>query len=179
LQIADITETKNSQKRMERLAFYDTLTGLANRTLFQERLLHAIEHARRRNSSAALMYLDLDQFKRVNDTLGHEVGDQLLKEVATRLSECVRKEDTVGRSGGDEFTVLLYDIASPGDAGLVAEKILHRLREPIDLSGQPLVVTTSIGITIVPADGNAANDCAPCPIPGGRSPRHDENVTPE
>lgn len=158
VQIADITETKNSQKRMERLAFYDTLTGLANRTLFHERLLHAIEHARRRNASAALMYLDLDQFKRVNDTLGHEAGDQLLKEVSQRLQECVRKEDTVGRSGGDEFTILLYDIASPSDAGLVAEKVLQRLREPINLSAQPLVVTTSIGITIIPADGNAPNE---------------------
>jgi diguanylate cyclase (GGDEF)-like protein/PAS domain S-box-containing protein len=158
VQIADITETKNSQKRMERLAFYDTLTGLANRTLFHERLLHAIEHARRRNASAALMYLDLDQFKRVNDTLGHEAGDQLLKEVSQRLQDCVRKEDTVGRSGGDEFTILLYDITSPSDAGLVAEKILQRLREPINLSGQPLVVTTSIGITIIPADGNAPNE---------------------
>ena len=158
VQIADITETKNSQKRMERLAFYDTLTGLANRTLFQERLLHAIEHARRRNASAALMYLDLDQFKRVNDTLGHEAGDQLLKEVAQRLTECVRKEDTVGRSGGDEFTILLYDITTPSDAGLVAEKILQRLREPIHISGQPLVVTTSIGVTIIPSDGNASNE---------------------
>ncbi len=158
VQIADITETKNSQKRMERLAFYDTLTGLANRTLFQERLLHAIEHTRRRNASAALMYLDLDQFKRVNDTLGHEAGDQLLKEVALRLTECVRKEDTVGRSGGDEFTILLYDISTPSDAGVVAEKILQRLREPIHLSGQPLVVTTSIGVTIIPGDGNASNE---------------------
>ena len=104
------------------------------------------------------MYLDLDQFKRVNDTLGHEAGDQLLKEVAQRLTECVRKEDTVGRSGGDEFTILLYDINTPSDAGLVAEKILQRLREPIHLSGQPLVVTTSIGVTIIPGDGSASNE---------------------
>ncbi|MCP5180702.1 MAG: PAS domain S-box protein [Pseudomonadales bacterium] len=158
VQIADVTETKNSQKRMEKLAFYDTLTNLANRTLFHERLLHAIEHTHRRNTLAALMYLDLDQFKRVNDTLGHEAGDQLLKEVALRLKSCVRKEDTVGRSGGDEFTILLYDIASPGDAGVVAEKVLERLREPINLSGQPLVVTTSIGITILPTDGAAPTE---------------------
>lgn len=158
VQIVDITEMRNRQKRMERLAFYDTLTGLANRTLFQERLLHAIEHARRRNASAALMYLDLDRFKRVNDTLGHEAGDQLLKVVSQRLQDCVRKEDTVGRSGGDEFTILLYEIASPSDAGFVAEKILQRLLEPINLSAQPLVVTTSIGITIVPTDGTAPNE---------------------
>ncbi len=158
VQIADITEMKNSQKRMERLAFYDTLTNLANRTLFHERLLHAIDHAQRRNSCAALMYLDLDQFKRVNDTLGHEAGDKLLREVATRLKECVRKEDTVGRNGGDEFTVLLYDIKTPNDAGNVAEKILQRLRMPIDLNGHPLVVTTSIGITIIPNDGTVPNE---------------------
>ncbi len=152
-QIADITEMKDSQERMERMAFYDTLTDLANRRLFYDRLAQAIEHSRRNGTLAALLYLDLDQFKRVNDTLGHEIGDVLLQEIAARLSDCVRKEDTVGRPGGDEFTILLYDIRTPTDASLVAEKILQRLRQPLDISGHQLVITPSVGIAIIPEDG--------------------------
>jgi diguanylate cyclase (GGDEF)-like protein/PAS domain S-box-containing protein len=157
MQIADITEMKTSQRKMERLAFYDTLTELANRRLFNDRLQQAIEHCRRHRQRAALLYLDLDQFKRVNDTLGHESGDALLREVADRLLNCVRKEDTVGRPGGDEFTVLLYDIDEPDHAGQVAEKILRELQRPIALSGHQLVVTTSIGITVIPDDGMEPN----------------------
>ena len=157
IQLADITDLKHSQARMERMAFYDTLTDLANRRLFGNRLEHSIQHAMRGGTRAALLYLDLDQFKRVNDTLGHEAGDELLCEVARRLSECVRKEDTVARPGGDEFTILLYDIHAPSDAGTVAEKILEQLRKPITISGHQLVVTTSIGITIIPDDSVEAN----------------------
>ena len=153
IQIGDITEMKTSQRRMERLAFFDTLTNLANRRLFHDRLSHATEHCVRTNRVAALLYLDLDQFKRVNDTLGHEVGDTLLKEIANRLTKCVRKEDTVGRPGGDEFTILLYDVNSPTDASIVAENILKELRRPISISGHQLVVTTSIGIVTIPDDG--------------------------
>jgi diguanylate cyclase (GGDEF)-like protein/PAS domain S-box-containing protein len=153
MQIADITEMKTSQRRMERLAFFDTLTELANRRLFNDRLQQVVEHCRRHNLRAALLYLDLDQFKRVNDTLGHESGDVLLKEVAARLLACVRKEDTVGRPGGDEFTILLYDVEAASDAGRVAEKILRALERPITVSGHQLVVTTSIGITVIPDDG--------------------------
>jgi diguanylate cyclase (GGDEF)-like protein/PAS domain S-box-containing protein len=153
LQVADITEMKTSQRRMERLAFYDTLTELANRRLFNDRLSQAVEHCRRHDVQAALLYLDLDQFKRVNDTLGHESGDALLKEVALRLLSCVRKEDTVGRPGGDEFTILLYDIDTPDHAGNVAAKILRELERPITISGHQLIVTTSIGITVIPDDG--------------------------
>ena len=156
-QIADITEMKDSQKRMERMAFYDTLTDLANRRLFYDRLAQAIEHSKRNGTLAALLYLDLDQFKRVNDTLGHEIGDVLLQEIATRLCDCVRKEDTVGRPGGDEFTILLYDIRTPTDASLVAEKILRRLREPLTISGHQLVITPSLGIAIIPEDGMEPN----------------------
>ncbi len=152
VQIADISDIKRSQQRMERMAFYDTLTNLANRRLFHERLDHAIERSRRASGSSALLYLDLDNFKRVNDTLGHQIGDHLLREVATRLQQCVRAEDTVGRTGGDEFTILLAEIGSPTDAGVVAQKILNHLREPIHVSGHPLIVTTSIGITIIPGD---------------------------
>jgi len=157
VQIADITDLKQGQQRMEQMAFYDTLTNLANRRLFHDRLTQAIEHAIRTNRAAALLYLDLDNFKRVNDTLGHEIGDSLLREVAGRLKQCVRKEDTVARPGGDEFTILLNEITTPSDAGMVAEKILNHLREPITISGHPLVVTTSIGITLLPADGADPN----------------------
>jgi len=153
VQIADITDMKTSQQRMERMAFYDTLTDLANRRLFYDRLAHAISHCQRSGHLAALMYLDLDQFKRVNDTLGHETGDLLLQEVAARLKQCVRAEDTVGRPGGDEFTVLLYEITTPGDAGAVADNILALLRKPVSVAGHQLVVTPSIGITIIPEDG--------------------------
>ncbi len=158
VQVADITDIKQGQQRMERMAFYDTLTNLANRRLFHERLSHAIEHCVRNNCISALLYLDLDNFKRVNDTLGHQMGDDLLREVASRLQLCVRGEDTVGRTGGDEFTILLADIGSPTDAGVVAQKILNHLREPITISGQPLVVTTSIGITVLPGDGLDPNE---------------------
>ena len=157
VQVADITEMKRSQERMERMAFYDTLTDLANRHLFGSRLEQAIAHAQRTETFAAMLYLDLDQFKRVNDTLGHQAGDELLREVARRLTHCVRAEDTVARYGGDEFAILLYDIATPGDAGAVAEKILGRLRAPITISGHHLVVTTSIGITIIPSDSVHSN----------------------
>ncbi len=153
VQLADISDMKRGQKRMEQMAFYDTLTNLANRRLFNDRLSHTIETCARNNRSAALLYLDLDNFKRVNDTLGHEAGDFLLREVADRLRKCVRQEDTVGRTGGDEFTILLNDITTPSDAGLVAQKILNHLREPLELDGHPLVVTTSIGVTILPSDG--------------------------
>lgn len=156
-QIADITEMKSSQSRMERMAFYDTLTNLANRRLFYDRLGQAVDHAQRSRHLSALLYLDLDQFKRVNDTLGHEVGDVLLQEVSTRLTACVRKEDTVARLGGDEFTVLLFDVRSPSDASMVADKILNALRQPLTISGHQLVITTSIGITIVPQDGTNPN----------------------
>ena len=156
VQLADITEMKRSQQQMERMAFYDTLTNLANRRLFTERLRHAIEYAQRHERSAALLYLDLDQFKRVNDSLGHEAGDELLRRVALRLKECVREEDTVARSGGDEFTILLFDINAPADAGVVADKLLAKLREPITIEGHNLIITTSIGITVIPADGTNA-----------------------
>ncbi len=157
LQVADITEVKISQERMERMAFYDTLTNLANRRLFNDRLERAIEQCQRNHTNAALLYLDLDHFKRVNDTLGHEAGDSLLKQVGERLTDAVRKEDTVGRLGGDEFAVLLTHISTSSDAGRVAEKIAKSLTEPMAISGHNIVVTTSIGITVIPNDGSDAN----------------------
>ena len=153
IQATDITDIKVTQRRMERMAFYDTLTDLANRRLFTDRLRQAVEHCQRRGSTAALLYLDLDQFKRVNDTLGHEAGDALLREVAQRLAGSVRNEDTVARMGGDEFTVLLYDVQHSGDAGVVAGKILTALTEPLKLSGHDLIVSASIGVAVIPDDG--------------------------
>ncbi|MBX3707649.1 MAG: EAL domain-containing protein [Pseudomonadales bacterium] len=153
MQIADITEMKRSQQAMERLAFYDTLTDLANRRLFNERLGVTVDQCRRDGHQAALLYLDLDQFKRVNDTLGHDAGDLLLREVAGRLLACVRSADTVARSGGDEFTILLASIESPMVAAEVARRILTVLRTPVRIAGHDLVVTTSIGITLLPDDG--------------------------
>ncbi len=157
VQIADITEMKDNHQRMERMAFYDSLTDLANRRLFSDRLEHAIQRSKRSGKAAALLYLDLDQFKRVNDTLGHECGDELLREVSRRLQLCVRQEDTVARPGGDEFTILLYDINGPRDASLVADKILSALRKPIRIADHELIVTTSIGITIIPDDSLEPN----------------------
>ncbi|MCC5888147.1 MAG: PAS domain S-box protein [Gammaproteobacteria bacterium] len=154
IQIADITEMKQSQERMERLAFYDTLTDLANRRLFADRLEQAVRQAIRHGRPAALLYLDLDNFKRVNDTLGHEAGDVLLKTVAERLRTCVRDEDTVARPGGDEFTILLQEVQDARAAGKVARKILRRLQEPIVLGNHEVRVTTSIGITLAPDDGS-------------------------
>jgi len=153
IQIADITEMKQSQERMERLAFYDTLTDLANRRLFADRLEQAVRQALRHGRPAALLYLDLDNFKRVNDTLGHEAGDALLKIVAERLHTCVRDEDTVARPGGDEFTILLQEVQDARAAGKVARKILRRLQEPIVLGSHEVRVTTSIGVTLTPDDG--------------------------
>ena len=152
IQIADISDTKRTQDRMERLAFFDTLTNLANRRLYNDRLQQVISDSQRQKRSAALMYLDLDNFKRVNDTLGHDAGDSLLKQVASRLQQCVRAADTVARPGGDEFTIILDGISSVSDASRVAENILEEMRKPIEIAGQQLVVTTSIGITLLPQD---------------------------
>jgi diguanylate cyclase (GGDEF)-like protein/PAS domain S-box-containing protein len=154
VQIADITEMKLSQERMERMAFYDTLTDLANRRLFHDRLCEVLE---RRTGTAALLYLDLDRFKRVNDTLGHEAGDNLLREVGNRISRSVRRDDLVARLGGDEFTILLSEIQMTSDAAVIADRILSELRKPMQISGHSLVVTTSIGVTVFPDDGTDAD----------------------
>ena len=153
VQITDVTDLKNSREQMEKLAFYDTLTGLANRRLFTDRLEQAVRHAVRTGRPTALMYLDLDNFKRVNDSLGHEAGDELLRGVAGRLQQCVREEDTVGRFGGDEFTILLNQVRDSRAAGRVARKVLTALVEPIVIANHEFRVTTSIGVTLAPDDG--------------------------
>lgn len=152
LNIDDISERVETQAQMEKLAFYDPLTGLENRRLFRDRLEQSLKRVRRNKKSMALLFLDLDQFKRINDTLGHDAGDELLCCVAQRLRSCVREADIVSRLGGDEFTILLADITQAEDASLVARKILQSLHTPILLAQQEVTISCSIGITIAPED---------------------------
>ncbi|MEX2333013.1 MAG: EAL domain-containing protein [Pseudohongiella sp.] len=157
LNIEDISDRVETQAQMEKLAFYDPLTGLENRRLFRDRLEQELKHLRRNKKAMALLFLDLDQFKRINDTLGHDAGDELLCTVAQRLRDCVREEDIVARLGGDEFTILLANIKNADDAGLVARKILRSLLEPVTLSTQEVTVSCSIGITVAPEDSMNAS----------------------
>ncbi|AZT83079.1 EAL domain-containing protein [Marinobacter sp. NP-4(2019)] len=152
LSLRDLTQLKAAQSELHRLAFYDPLTGLANRQLFRDRLNHVVRRSRRSGEPAALMFLDLDGFKRINDTLGHDSGDELLKRVAQWLTGCVREEDSVARLGGDEFVVLLSHISGPDAAGKVAETILRRLCQRIRLNEHEVGITVSIGITMIPHD---------------------------
>lgn len=142
--------------KTNQLAFYDPLTGLENRQLFKERLELALKVVTRNSSELAVMFLDLDKFKRVNDSLGHDVGDTLLIEAARRLKSCVRRNDTVARIGGDEFTVLLTDINGINGVNTVANKILGVFKTPINISRHSLNVSTSIGISLAPRDGTDA-----------------------
>jgi diguanylate cyclase (GGDEF)-like protein/PAS domain S-box-containing protein len=149
--IRDITGRKAAEQRIAHMAQHDTLTNLPNRALLGDRLRHAIAHARRHNTRMALMYIDLDRFKPVNDTLGHQVGDLLLKAVAKRMQDGVRASDTVARIGGDEFVVLLPAIGDDRDAMQVAEKVRVALNEPFDLPGGHTVrISSSTGIAIYP-----------------------------
>ena len=149
----DISERKRSQDQVKQLAFYDALTNLPNRRLMLERLNLSLVQAKRFHRSLAIMFMDLDYFKEINDTLGHDVGDELLKVVAERLSACVRGGDTVSRQGGDEFVIVLTEIAQPKDATLVAEKIVGLMREPVIVNEHTMHVTISIGIAVYPVDG--------------------------
>jgi diguanylate cyclase (GGDEF)-like protein/PAS domain S-box-containing protein len=154
----DITLLKRSQQRLEQMAHHDYLTGLPNRFLFNAHLEQALQRACRRKSHLAVLFLDLDRFKTINDTLGHHIGDELLQTVASRLKTCVRKQDVVARLGGDEFTVVMEDLSYPRDAALVAHKILHTLAQPMTLGGHELFITTSIGISIYPRDSDKVGD---------------------
>ena len=140
-------------ERVEYLAYHDGLTGLPNRSMFSKLLGHSISEAHRYDRRLAVAFLDLDRFKQINDTLGHDAGDQLLKEVASRLTGCVRQSDTVARLGGDEFVVLLPELADEKYASVVAQKILAAVAKPFSLMGQEFRVTASIGISTYPQDG--------------------------
>ena len=151
-------ERELDQQRLSYLARYDGLTGLINRTLFSDRLESAVARARRDGSVVALMFLDLDGFKDVNDRLGHAIGDALLRQVAERIVSCVRESDTVARLGGDEFTVILEGGQRVEDAGQVATKILRSVADPYRVGGEDIVITTSMGIAAFPLDGDTAED---------------------
>jgi two-component system cell cycle response regulator len=154
--------TRNHGKMLEALALTDPLTGLANRRLLAERLSMAIVHARRNNSSMAVVYLDLDGFKQINNTLGHGAGDVLLKMVAARLTATVREEDTVARQGGDEFVIMLWHVSSPDDAHTVALKVIQAVTQPYVLDGQTVRVTTSAGVGVYPIHGEDVDTLMKC-----------------
>jgi diguanylate cyclase (GGDEF)-like protein/PAS domain S-box-containing protein len=153
---SDITSRKQDEERLNYQANHDPLTRLPNRTLFQERLSRALTRAHRNQSIVALLFIDLDYFKQVNDTLGHLAGDILLQQVAERLSSCVRQGDTVARLAGDEFTVILEEISEPRDGAVVAHKILSLMAEPFDLQGHEARISSSIGVALYPSDGGDA-----------------------
>ena len=152
--IRDITEKKRSEELIWRQANFDTLTGLPNRDMFRDRLGQAVKKSDRENHPLALLLIDLDQFKEVNDTLGHEVGDLLLKEVSERTRSCIRETDTLARLGGDEFTVVLPNVSVTGHVEDVAQKIISRLAEPFQLGHEVVYISASIGITIYPNDAD-------------------------
>src|SRR5918992_3438876 len=155
LRVAAI-QLQNDARRLEFLAHHDTLTGLPNRAMFADRAREAVAHARRHDKTAAFLFLDMDNFKQVNDSLGHEVGDGLLKVMASRLRASVRGDDFVARIGGDEFCVLLQDIAEPHEAAAVAQKLLAELSKPYRVGEHQLRSGASIGIACVPQDGEDA-----------------------
>jgi diguanylate cyclase (GGDEF)-like protein/PAS domain S-box-containing protein len=156
--LRDLTARKHAEARIHYLAHHDMLTGLPNRAYLTERLTTILALARRHGTLVAIMFIDLDNFKTVNDSLGHHVGDVLLKQVAARLKEVLREADKVSRLGGDEFLVILADLAAPEDAAKVAEKLLQVISAPIDLEGRELCANASIGISVFPRDGDNADD---------------------
>lgn len=151
----DITEQAQAEAQIWHNAHHDLLTGLPNRRLFLDRLEQEVKHAKRSNFSLAVLFMDLDGFKQVNDSLGHEAGDQLLQKVAERLTGCLREEDTVARLGGDEFTVILSGIQQHQDVEVVAQTIIDALAMPFDFTEPPVYISVSIGITLYPQDADA------------------------
>ncbi|WP_296695505.1 EAL domain-containing protein [Rhodoferax sp.] len=152
--INDVSDRINYQKELEYQATHDSLTGLANRNLLNDRITQAIAWAKRQDLTVGVMLLDLDHFKLINDASGHGAGDEMLKQVAQRLSACMRETDTVARLGGDEFVIVLTDLPETGDVDLIAEKVLKALARPFDISGHDVFVTASIGISLYPRDGD-------------------------
>lgn len=151
-----ITRLKQTNEHILHLAHHDILTGLPNRTLFYDRLNQAMARARRNRGSFAVLFLDLDGFKLVNDTFGHDTGDALLREAAKRITACVRESDTVARIGGDEFTVILNNARSPASTENVAKKIVSTLAHQFDLDGKSCSISVSIGISLYTDNGEAA-----------------------
>jgi diguanylate cyclase (GGDEF)-like protein/PAS domain S-box-containing protein len=153
---SDITAIKESEQQLNYLAHHDPLTGLPNRLLFNARLEHTVQQARRRHTELAVLFLDLDRFKNINDTLGHASGDDLLRQVARRLSTSLREEDTLARLGGDEFVIIIESLNAARDSAKVADKLLDILRQPLQLLEHEVFIGASLGISVYPADGE---DC--------------------
>jgi diguanylate cyclase (GGDEF)-like protein/PAS domain S-box-containing protein len=149
----DISLLKETQRKLEQLASFDALTGVPNRRLLNDRLEQTLRRMQRRNDGLAVMFIDLDGFKNVNDTYGHAIGDLALQAVAARLQKCVRSTDSVGRLGGDEFAIVLDGARLPADAALVGERIVAAMAEPLSLEGHRLTLAASIGIAVYPDDG--------------------------
>jgi diguanylate cyclase (GGDEF)-like protein/PAS domain S-box-containing protein len=149
----DVSKARAMEQKLFHLAQHDSLTELPNRILLRDRLTQAIALATRRSNKLAVLFVDLDRFKHINDSLGHEIGDKLLQSIAKRLTDCVRSSDTVGRLGGDEFVVVLPEIADAGDAGLVSTKVLSALTAVHRVGQQSLYISASIGISVFPDDG--------------------------
>jgi diguanylate cyclase (GGDEF)-like protein len=137
------------------MAYYDALTGIPNRTLFYDRLQQALAYAAQNNQQVGVLYMDLDRFKQINDTLGHEGGDAVLKIVAERLVSCMRGHDTAARIAGDEFTGLICNVEADGDLAALAERILAALAEPFEFKGVPLAMSGSLGFSVFPRDGDS------------------------
>ena len=154
--ISDITERKRGEEVVWKRANYDELTGLPNRRLFVDRLKHGLARAARHKSGMAVLFIDLDDFKPVNDRYGHQAGDELLKQVAARMDLCLREEDTVARQGGDEFVVMLTTISNENEALAVAEKLLAALHHPFQIEGHTINVGASIGVSLFPQQGETA-----------------------
>ena len=151
--VVDISDRKRAEEQIEFHAYHDVLTLLPNRKLFMDRLRQNLTHCRRSGTPLAVMFIDLDEFKAVNDTLGHTAGDEVLLEMAKRLCGCVRADDTVARLGGDEFSIVLSELRRPEDAGRVAEKIIAAVQRPMAVGGIPVEVSASIGVALYPVDG--------------------------
>jgi diguanylate cyclase (GGDEF)-like protein len=154
----DITAKKEAEARLRDLAHLDSLTGLPNRLMILSRMSHALAAAQRQRHKVAVLYIDLDNFKNVNDSLGHSAGDQLLLGVAQRLAQRTRRDDTLGRLGGDEFIVLLETLRDGEDAGAIAQELLHLLSRPFDVGPSEVYVQASIGISLFPDDGSEVED---------------------
>jgi len=163
--IRNVTDKKNAQKyllqqkeKLAHLAHHDPLTGLPNRLLFNDRLEKSIEKSKRNNKKIALLFIDLDHFKEINDSLGHNIGDEVLKIITQRLNDIIRKEDTLARFGGDEFTIILEELTQGQNASLLAQKIINSLAKTLTIENNSLYVTSSIGISIYPDDGINSQD---------------------
>ncbi len=162
LSAKDISSYKQQEERLTRLAYHDALTGLPNRRLFHDRFTQALHIARRYHHKLALLYLDLDDFKRINDTYGHAIGDELLATAASRLSHSIREPDTICRMGGDEFVVLLQQFELREDVAKIGRRIAEVLSQPFELSGQQIAITSSIGAAFYPEDAPDADSLLQC-----------------